>query len=329
MRTESGASARPDGNGSIVQLTQVGNTLSWVTPGFPGFPVSGTLTPAGSFTEYAVLVGNPPIGAISGRFMPSGNLLDGRSVAHVSFPPVVGGLMATRCTCDDGNTANGDGCDSECRVEPCWTCSGDPSVCTPAAEDSACEDDSACTTGQTCTSGACGGGSPVSQCVDMTGDWFRQTTVPGSGLTYHTSTKVVQRGTDLIIDPTANYFTEARYVGTIDPASGAFDVRGFNPDFFCSLVSMLGSVAPNGLSYVANGSYALPQPSTPDHCDFFAVSETGTGCGGAPGTICNEAPVGVPSLSRSGVMLLISTLLLSAMAVTTARGRRLYRSSIH
>ncbi|HTL34569.1 MAG TPA: EGF domain-containing protein, partial [Kofleriaceae bacterium] len=31
--------------------------------------------------------------------------------------------------CDDGNTANGDGCDSFCRVEQGWTCSGEPSTC--------------------------------------------------------------------------------------------------------------------------------------------------------------------------------------------------------
>lgn len=26
--------------------------------------------------------------------------------------------------CDDGNLANGDGCDSKCRVEPGWACTG-------------------------------------------------------------------------------------------------------------------------------------------------------------------------------------------------------------
>lgn len=33
--------------------------------------------------------------------------------------------------CDDKNTADGDGCNSGCTVEPGWTCVGnDPSVCT-------------------------------------------------------------------------------------------------------------------------------------------------------------------------------------------------------
>jgi len=32
--------------------------------------------------------------------------------------------------CDDGNTANGDGCSSTCSVESGYTCTGEPSVCT-------------------------------------------------------------------------------------------------------------------------------------------------------------------------------------------------------
>jgi len=35
--------------------------------------------------------------------------------------------------CDDGATANGDGCDSTCGVEPGYTCIGEPSLCTLTA----------------------------------------------------------------------------------------------------------------------------------------------------------------------------------------------------
>jgi cysteine-rich repeat protein len=288
----------------IVPVTQTGSTLSFV---LSGLAFSGSLSPAGSFTNYEASAGNPVMAVISGRFMPSGNLLDGRAVDG-GFPPSVSAVVATRCTCDDGNTTSGDGCDAECRVEPCWTCNGELSVCTPAGEGSACEDGSACTTGETCTSGACGGGAPASPCVDMTGQWIRHTTELGSGLTYDTSTDIVQRGTDLFIAPAVNYVTDAYYVGTIDPASGAFDVRGTNPNFFCfsSFDPMLGSVAPSGVTYVADGSFALPHPSTPDLCDDFAVNETGSRSG--------SNPIGVPSLSRSGMILLMSTLLLSAIA---------------
>jgi cysteine-rich repeat protein len=34
--------------------------------------------------------------------------------------------------CDDHNTTNGDGCNSHCKVEPGFTCSGSPSVCVPS-----------------------------------------------------------------------------------------------------------------------------------------------------------------------------------------------------
>ena len=304
------------GNGVIVPVTQSGNTLSFVLPSWPlGAPFSGTLTPAGDFTNYEVTAGNPVYAYISGRFMPSGNMFDARRVdsGGYPYPYSVSSFVATRCTCDDGNTANGDGCSSECRIEPCWTCTGDPSVCTPAAEASACEDGSACTTGETCTSGACGGGAPVSSCIDMTGEWFRHTTVSGGAPNYNTNSDVVQRGTDLIIKPAAVY--SSPYVGTIDPASGAFDVRGFTDNFFCSTSSLLGSVAPSGMSYLADGSYALPQPSTPDHCDIFDVNETGLRV--------FSNPIGLPSLSRSGAMVLISTLVLSAMAVRTTSRKRL------
>lgn len=31
--------------------------------------------------------------------------------------------------CDNGDTKDGDGCSSLCKIEPGWTCSGNPSVC--------------------------------------------------------------------------------------------------------------------------------------------------------------------------------------------------------
>jgi cysteine-rich repeat protein len=38
--------------------------------------------------------------------------------------------------CDDGGTTAGDGCSATCTVETGWTCSGQPSVCTPICGDS-------------------------------------------------------------------------------------------------------------------------------------------------------------------------------------------------
>jgi cysteine-rich repeat protein len=46
--------------------------------------------------------------------------------------PVCGnGAIETGETCDDSNTASGDGCSSSCQIESGWTCSGTPSVCQP------------------------------------------------------------------------------------------------------------------------------------------------------------------------------------------------------
>ncbi len=43
------------------------------------------------------------------------------------------GIVDPGQECDDGNTAPGDGCGATCRREACWTCSGAPSFCQPAA----------------------------------------------------------------------------------------------------------------------------------------------------------------------------------------------------
>jgi cysteine-rich repeat protein len=39
------------------------------------------------------------------------------------------GLIEPGETCDDSNTAPGDGCDAACQVEAGWTCNGEPSLC--------------------------------------------------------------------------------------------------------------------------------------------------------------------------------------------------------
>src|SRR5262249_55426727 len=154
-------------------------------------------------------------------------MLDGRLLSRDGFAPptFVAGVVATRCSCDDANTLDGDGCDARCQVEPCWTCSGDPSVCTPVAEGSACEDGSPCTTGETCSGGACGGGTPVSPCTDMAGIWRRHREIPDLGETSDTATVFRQRGTDIVA---------GNYVGIVDPATGAFDLRTINPSEWCT-----------------------------------------------------------------------------------------------
>ncbi len=79
----------------------------------------------------------------------AGNLLDSPESIHVdAFGTVfVAGRqtanafeLATECgdsifnplggeECEDGNAVDGDGCSSACEVDPCYSCSGDPSLC--------------------------------------------------------------------------------------------------------------------------------------------------------------------------------------------------------
>ncbi len=59
--------------------------------------------------------------------------------------------------CDDDNSANGDGCNSRCEVEPTYTCDGEPSVCTTSCGDGTFDtgeecDDGNATAGDRCSS---------------------------------------------------------------------------------------------------------------------------------------------------------------------------------
>src|SRR5262245_57320676 len=90
------------GGPQIVQVTQSGSTLSF---NFSIFLYAGTVTAGVPFSTYTVDATGAFLSEITGRIMPSENLLDGRVLtAESGAPPVlVGGMLATRCTCDDGN----------------------------------------------------------------------------------------------------------------------------------------------------------------------------------------------------------------------------------
>ncbi len=51
------------------------------------------------------------------------------------------GIIGGPEQCDDGNMAGGDGCSASCQVEPGFTCTGQPSVCTPDAVDGCLDED--------------------------------------------------------------------------------------------------------------------------------------------------------------------------------------------
>jgi CSLREA domain-containing protein len=63
---------------------------------------------------------------------PQGAVCDIGAVESTSSPvPCGGGTLHAGEECDDGNTADGDGCSATCVVETCFACSGEPSVCAP------------------------------------------------------------------------------------------------------------------------------------------------------------------------------------------------------
>ena len=96
--------------------------------------------------------------------------------------------------CDDGNTADCDGCDPHCRLPARPTCE-DGNSCTsdtcdrvygclndPVPEGTTCDDGNLCTTGDTCRSGACQGGG-ATQCDDLN-VCSADSCVPATGCTH-------------------------------------------------------------------------------------------------------------------------------------------------
>ncbi|TSC31749.1 DUF4215 domain-containing protein [Corallococcus sp. Z5C101001] len=69
---------------------------------------------------------------------------------ETSIRPFCGdGVIGGAETCDDGNQLSGDGCNSVCQVEPGYTCTGQPTVCTDIDECAAgtdnCDENATCT----------------------------------------------------------------------------------------------------------------------------------------------------------------------------------------
>lgn len=70
--------------------------------------------------------------------------------------------------CDDANAADGDGCSAKGKIEACWSCTGEPSACTPLSPGDSCDDDVFCNGVDTCDgTGICvhpGDPCPGTQC---------------------------------------------------------------------------------------------------------------------------------------------------------------------
>jgi cysteine-rich repeat protein len=71
------------------------------------------------------------------------------------------GVIDAPETCDDNNAAPGDGCSAACQIEECWSCTGEPSVCSALGDGAGCDDGNACTQTDTCLAATCMGADPV------------------------------------------------------------------------------------------------------------------------------------------------------------------------
>lgn len=243
-----------------------------------GFPIVFTGSVAGDFTL------SSGCATYQGRVLAGENVIDGALVEQCGFSSVSRTTLE-RCTCNDGNAVGGDGCDATCQVEPCWSCVGEPSICTPLAEGAACDDRRDCTAGTTCSAGVCGDGAAVPACVDMTGLWsvVEDDFLAGDTVTY----RVAQRDGRLrfeydIATPVVGW------LGTIDPASGAFEVqREFAYQFCLGDPAHLSGVATAG-SYSATGELTSFHPLV--DCFTHAITSVGTrACANTPdGTPCDD-----------------------------------------
>jgi cysteine-rich repeat protein len=94
------------------------------------------------------------------RFEPDGSVaVDGDGIGIVIDDFACGecgdGHLEGNEECDDGNRDAGDGCSDLCVVEACHSCTGSPSECQPAADDTSCDDGLSCTGPDRCEAGAC------------------------------------------------------------------------------------------------------------------------------------------------------------------------------
>ncbi len=258
-------------------------------PGIPGeIPYSGTL--AGSTLALTGTGCGPPSCSLNATVLFGESYFDGRFQEEFSVVRV----LANRCECFDGNTADGDGCDATCRIEPCFTCAGIPSSCSPTADGGSCSDGSACTTADICTAGVCNGAS-VTPCVDLSGLWDT-TEVSEVGPISERVVRIEQRDTFVLFrDGAAG---NPRQFGTIIPATGVFSLAEPQLPIFCSGTDPLsGSAALDGQTFEASGS----RGSVTILCAPLSYALTGTRQ--CPGTGCLP-PAPTPALSPSGGIVL-------------------------
>jgi cysteine-rich repeat protein len=287
-------------SGTPADFVQSGSNLSIDL----GLVLTGTINPSGSFG-----VSN---GSTATCLYGLGGLIvgDTRLAATAGTVGATCGFFASaatgmRCECFDGNTVSGDGCDARCQIEPCFTCTGSPSVCSPSPDGAPCDDRNACTSGETCTAGVCGGGTPVSPCINLTGQWIEHAEIPEFSISSDAIVDIAQVGT--VLDFNGSPTAVPAKVGTIDPTTGAVTVASGNGQLFCPTQTVTGTAAADGNSYTLTGT-AFQQVS--DYCVSASVTITGTRCNG---------PCVLPTTTTTSTTSTTST----TLAVDLLSGKRL------
>src|SRR6185369_9954665 len=112
-------------------------------------------------------------------------------------------------------------------IEPCFSCSGEPSQCVALEEGAACDDHRDCTTGETCGAGMCQGSAAAAPCFDLSGPWRWRFDYPEGDLLLREDVE-----TNVSLEQRDGYLMRFRESGNIadsgpiDPSTGAFHLSG-------------------------------------------------------------------------------------------------------
>ncbi|MDX2170106.1 MAG: hypothetical protein SF182_23750 [Deltaproteobacteria bacterium] len=270
-----------DGTTEIVDVVDSGGQLSFT---LQGLPFSGFL---GSLGVPAMPPTQPCAASAIGMASPDGRHLRASLAIGINPPsctlPAYLPLSGDRCGCFDGNSDDGDGCSAACQVEPCFTCSGEPSVCTPSADGAPCDDGRLCTGGETCSAGICDGGTPLAGCHDLSGRWHVELE---AGPEFTHVAEYEQYGSFIAGDGG---------VGSIDVASGAFSYT-YLPVTLADALCPQGAVSAGQLTADdrAFAATATDYIRTPTLCHQFVSAMTATRCGGGSldaGEACDDGNV--------------------------------------
>ncbi|MBX3023823.1 DUF4215 domain-containing protein [bacterium] len=273
-RVEYGASGT-----EIVDLAQSGSAVTaTLAPGGVPVAMSGTVDDIGLSLSLSVPGCAPPacFATLSARLLPDGTWLDG--VLVLGAPPLPGTsrVLGRRCECFDGNSSDGDGCSAACRIEPCFSCVGMPSTCTPTPDGGTCEDGSPCTAGTTCSAGQCGGGGSVSPCIDLRGVF--DVHYESGFVAFDTAERVEQFGETVLFRDAAG--GTPGLLGHLDFLTGALALDVPVTYILCIGVEhATGTAALDGSAFTLSGSASVP---TLHGCLADAYGATGvrrTTCG--------------------------------------------------